>query len=103
MSSPESISDPLFWPWFLFAAVMVVVVLAFTWVVHRITTPRPELPPRDLRQDGGDRAKNVYDASSHSKPRTRIENSGTINVNVARPRPKVLKQKELPEEAEDEE
>lgn len=68
MSSPESISDPLFWPWFLFAAVMVVVVLAFTWVVHRITTPRPEPPPRDQRQRSGDGGVNLYDASTHDDP-----------------------------------
>lgn len=95
MTSPDNSSD-LVWAFLIFAAVMV-------WVVYRITPSRPEPPPRDLRQDGGDRAKNVYDASSHSKPRTRIENSGTINVNIARPRAKSLRAQEQQQEAEDEE
>lgn len=74
-------SDPLFWPWFLFAVVMVVVVVAFTWVVHRLTTPRPEPPPRDLRQRSGDGGANLYDASTHTATTIQVRD---INVGVPR-------------------
>ena len=76
MSTSESISDPLFWPLFLAAFVTVVVVLAFVWVVHRITTPRPE-PPRDQRQRAGDGGVNHYDASSHSATTISV---GEVNI-----------------------
>jgi hypothetical protein len=78
MSPPENISDPLFWSQLPLAIFAALVVLAFAWVVHRITEQRRDPDPRDQRQRSGDGGANTYDASSHSA--TTFTNNGEINI-----------------------
>lgn len=78
---PLDNSSQLFWAFVVFAAVMV-------WVVHRVTDPRRNSPPRDpdprdQRQHVGGQGSNIYDASTHTHTSNTI-NVGEVNVNSPR-------------------
>lgn len=85
MSSPENISDALFWSQLPLAIFATLVVLALAWVVHRVTDQRRDPDPRDQRQRSGDGGTNTYDASSRSATTISV---GEVNISAPKvPRP----------------
>ena len=76
---PPSNPDPLFWPLLFVVLIVAVFALAMVKVVSVLARREPQ-PPRDLRQEGGDKAKNVYDASSHTTIQVRDINIGAPKV-----------------------